>query len=97
MLRRLERGHGVESGTLITIAKYMGRPFGWLVTGEMPEGIRLDALDGWPAAASNAVTKFAVDPAAVAAVGAFLAPETPKRLEAHIVAALARSWSDATR
>ncbi len=97
VLRRLERGRDVETGTLTTIAKYMGRPFVWLVTGEMPEGVRLDGLPGWAAVAAEAVERFGLDPAAVAAVGAMCVPEAPKRLEAHTVAALARSWSDATR
>lgn len=43
VLRRLDAGKDVRTATLDTIAATMGRPVTWLLTGETPEGARLDA------------------------------------------------------
>jgi hypothetical protein len=97
VLRRLEVGKDVRTETLRTIATTIGRPFAWLETGEMPEGIRLADLPAWPEASAAALERHRdLTPEAVAAIGKMRVPELPKRFDAGVVAQLARAWADAT-
>lgn len=96
VLRRLENGRDVRTETLRTIATTMGRPVSWLESGVMPEGVLLGDLPGWTEAAAGAIERFRLDPAHVAAIGQMRVPVAPRRLDAHVVAQLARAWADAT-
>ncbi len=95
VLRRLDAGKDVRTATLDTIAATMGRPVTWLLTGETPEGSRLDAHPGWSDADTVAAERYRIDADTLRAIGGWRLPEPLPAVDAAFVVAVARAYLDA--
>lgn len=90
----LESGSGdVGLATLTALAQAMGYTLTWLLYGDSPpSGIRLRDLPGWENAAREAVDRLGADAETVKAVGGWILHEMPPRMDAFLVAGLARTF-----
>jgi len=95
-LERLDEGGNLRSDTLLKLEKRLGKSVQWILTGEEPAGFMLASFPGWKEAADAAVERYRLSPELVEVVGRFHVPAKPARIDAAIIATLARMWIDAT-
>lgn len=91
LLRRLDAGHPVTTSTLRRLEPIIGRTAEWMVSGEEPAGVRLDACPGWEEAVRLARERYGLTSDQVERVAACRFPAAPR----HVDVALVRAISDA--
>lgn len=91
ILRRVDAGGGLNTETLAALEKLLGKPAQWLLSGEEPAGVRLDACPGWDEAVRVARERWQLTDEQIAHVAACRFPVGPR----HVDAALVRAISDA--
>lgn len=87
-LRRLDAGGGLNTDTLPSLEKLLGRSSQWIMSGIESEGVKLRDCAGWATAATLAAERYGLTSEQIGRAGATVFTEAPRYLEPSLIRAL---------